>query len=85
MTTKATGYRLIALNSTAAVCDACGRECRERHVIVADGAGVTLKLGTTCAWNLYGIKPTDHIEPVEAELTDADKQASLDFLLSWMG
>lgn len=79
-----TKYRLLSVNPFLAVCAACGTECPERHLVVADEAGNTLKLGTTCAYRLTGVKPTDRITPIEVEVTDADRQASADFMMSLM-
>lgn len=79
-----TTYRLLSVNPFPAVCDGCGTECPERHLVVADEAGTTLKLGTTCAYRLAGVKPTDRIAPIEVEVTEADRQASADFVMWWM-
>jgi len=78
-------YRLISVNPFPAVCDKCGRECPERHLVVAGSNGATLKLGDKCAWNLAGVKAIDRIQPIEVEVTDADRADSLEFLMSWMG
>lgn len=58
-----TKYRLVSVETTPAVCAKCGRECPERHLIVVDDAGETMRLGTTCAWLVARVKPTDRIVP----------------------
>lgn len=83
-TTSAGNYRFLSINPFPAVCDACGRECRERHLVVADETGKTLKLGTKCAWDVAGVKPTDRIAAIELEITDAERAESAAFLMSWM-
>lgn len=80
----ATAFRLISVNPFPAVCQECGKECPERHLVVADENGNTLRLGTSCAWKVAGVKATDRIAPIEVEVTDADREASLAFVLSWM-
>lgn len=79
-----TSYRLIEVRTSPAVCDECGRECPERHMIVAGPDGGIRKLGVTCAVKVAGIKPTNQIERIEVEATEIDRQESLDFALSWM-
>lgn len=76
-------YRLLSVNPFPAVCQECGTECPERHLVVADEHGNTRKLGTSCAWKVAGVKPTDRIEPIEVEVTEADRAESLAFMLSW--
>lgn len=84
-TLKPTTHRLLSVNPFPAVCDACGRECPERHLVIVEQAtGKTMKVGIACAWNFAAVKPTDRIAPVEIEDTEQDRAESAAFAMSWM-
>lgn len=66
-------------------CDDCGSTCRRRYFrVINTETGEIRDLGSDCAWKLYGIKATDRKHVIEVEPTDAERQESLGFMLSWM-
>lgn len=75
-----TSYRLIRVETSPAVCDHCGRECPNRHLVIADPTGTETRLGTSCAYDVAGIKPTDRI----AATVQGTPEESAAFVLSWM-
>lgn len=82
-----TAWQLIRIDhgTRQSKCDACGRGVQGTidHIRNTE-TGEILHVGQGCAAKFYGIPRGARPVPVETEPTEAERQESLDFMLSWM-